>query len=114
MGLIENGARVARTEINKLMIFKPGIPEFSDHRPGFVVQLIAELSKPGETRFVVFRGPELVYEGDWRPRSAGSVSFVWEAFYDGRPAPIGPYRLVFYTRDDNGATVQVSTAWIGR
>lgn len=91
-----------------------GIPEFSDHRPGFVVQLIAELSKPGETRFVVFRGPELVYEGDWRPRSAGSVSFVWEAFYDGRPAPIGPYRLVFYTRDDNGATVQVSTAWIGR
>ena len=79
-----------------------------------MVQVVGDLSKPGETRLVVFRGPEVVYEGEWKPRRAGPVAFVWGAFYDGRPAAIGPYRFVYYTRDDNGSTVQTSTVWVGR
>lgn len=89
------------------------IPASSTHEPGFVVQVLGELSKPGETRFVVFRGPEVIHEDAWRSRDAGPVSFVWDAFVDGEPAPLGPYRFVFYTRDDNGQTVQVAIVWIG-
>ena len=90
------------------------IPPVSDHAAGFVVQIVGELSKPGETRFVVFRGPIVVHESDWRSQDAGAVSFVWDAFVDGEPAPPGPYRMLFYTRDDNGSTAQTAVAWIGR
>ena len=86
----------------------------SNHTAGFVVQVLGELSKDGETRFVVFRGPELVYAGEWKPATAGPVSFVWDAFIDGEPAAIDSYRFVYYTRDGNGATVQTSIVWIGR
>ena len=91
-----------------------GIPAVSDHAAGFVVQILGELSKPGETRFVVFRGPEFVFDDGWTVRDGGAASFVWEALYDGSPAPYGSYRLVYYTRDENGTTVQTSTVWVGR
>lgn len=90
------------------------LPPVSDHQAGFVVQVVGELSKDGEVRFVVFRGPHLVHEGEWKTATAGPVSFVWDAFYDGAPAPPGSYRFLFYTRDDNGDTVQTAVVWIGR
>jgi len=86
----------------------------SDHEAGFVVQVLGRLSKDGETRFAVFRGPVVVHESEWRSSTAGAVSFVWDAFIDGEPAPIGSYRLVLYTRDDNGTTVETATVWVGR
>ena len=89
------------------------IPPASTHQPGFVVQVLGDLSKDGQTRFVVFRGPVLVFSGEWKDRTAGSVSFIWDAFYDDEPAPIGTYRFVYYTRDENGSTVQTSTVRIG-
>ena len=89
-----------------------GIPAVSRHGTGFVVQLIGELSKPGETRFVVFTGPALVYVGEWKGRSEGTVSFVWDAVIGDTPARSGPYRFILYTRDDSGTTAQSATVWI--
>jgi len=91
-----------------------GVPPVSNHAPGYVVQILAELSKAGEKRFVVFRGPRLVFSGEWKSRDSGPVSFVWDAFVDGTAAPVGSYRFLYYTRDENGTNVATSTVWIGR
>ncbi len=89
------------------------IPAVSAHQPGYVVQILGELSKPGQTRFVVFRGPLLIHDGEWRDQEAGPVSFVWDAFDGDQPARVGPYRFVFFTRDDTGQTAQTAVVWIG-